>query len=134
MRAALLLLALAAGILFAYPQTVTAAIWTPFGPEPPQLLTQVQSLLRDLLTRIEDVVGRPVRTFRTPDRLQLGARLFYQPPTISPGATRPPRQGTPPSPPPGDCQGEECHDRAGFEPDTLAEQDFGHSHTPTPEP
>lgn len=134
MRAVVVFLALFTGTLFAFPNTARADIWTPFGPEPPQLLTQVQGLLRDLLARIEDIVGRPVRTFKIPDRFQLGARLFYQPPTIAPGATRAPSRGTPPSPIPGDCEGEECHDRAGFEPDTLTEQDFGHAHTPTPEP
>lgn len=129
-------------LLLIAPPSVSANIWNPFDgvPERPGLLTQVRDLLRGLVEQIEAIAGRPVSKFKIPDRLNIGFRPtgFYRPPTGSPSRTYPPpgfrTRGTPPSPIPGDCQGTACHDLAGFGPDTLAEQDLGHTHTPTPKP
>lgn len=129
-------------LLILFSPRASADLWDPFAgvPEQRSLLTEVQNLLRGLLDQIQAIVGRPVSSFRIPDRFQIGfrPRAFYQPPIGSPAVSYPPlgfrSRGTPPTPLPGDCLGEQCHDLAGFEPDTLEQQDFGHDHTPTPEP
>ncbi|TSC64353.1 MAG: hypothetical protein G01um1014106_165 [Parcubacteria group bacterium Gr01-1014_106] len=112
------------------PRGTSAAIWTPFTADSPQLFSRVQSLLRDLVEKIESLVGGPLQTFKIPDRLQLGARLFYQAPAVPSGVPLPARRGTPPSPVPGECAGEVCHDVAGFsgDPEELTRQDLGHTH------
>ncbi|TSC72324.1 MAG: hypothetical protein G01um101438_642 [Parcubacteria group bacterium Gr01-1014_38] len=138
-RSVAVILSISTGISVAlFPLRVSADIWNPFDgvPERLGLFTEVRNLLRGFVEHIEEIAGRPVSRFKIPDRLNIGFRPrgFYRPPGSSPGVPYPPpgfrTRGTPPSPIPGELPINRLHD--GFQPDTLEQQDFGHTHTPTP--